>query len=138
MSRRKGELTRADLKRKWLYHVALAVEKVRGVESIVHRFANARSARRTYSLHRDNRDFVVFCFTKPEDAQAFADRFGGERLSGTRPAAGIDSIPGHPVGDQEHAAGRRVCLLRVDLNLGSHAALGPRAIAADRSGGRGP
>jgi hypothetical protein len=24
--------------------------------------------------------FVVFCFAKPEDAQAFAERFGGERL----------------------------------------------------------
>jgi hypothetical protein len=85
MTRRKGEITLPEIKRKWPYHVALSADKVRGVRNrqIVWSFAETLSAApRPYSLRREDLDFVVFCFAKPEDAAVFAERFGGERLPG--------------------------------------------------------
>jgi len=53
MTRRKGELTRADLNRKWPYHVALAAEKVSGLKNSeeVHGFAKTLSAAPADVLH---------------------------------------------------------------------------------------
>jgi hypothetical protein len=87
VTRRKGEITLPQIKREWPYHVALAADKVRGARNseIVWGFALTLSAApRPYSLRRDEGDYVVFCFTKPEDAEVFSERFGGERLSGTQ------------------------------------------------------
>jgi hypothetical protein len=87
MTRRKGEITRARLQREWPHHVALSGDKVRGLKNsqVVRGFADTLLvAPLTYSVSRADVDLVVFCFAKPEDADTFCERFGGERLPGTR------------------------------------------------------
>ena len=86
MTYRKGEITLPEIKRKWPHHVALSADKVRGLNNseAVRGFADALSvAPLTYSLRGGELDFVVFCFARPEDAEAFCQRFAGERLPRT-------------------------------------------------------
>jgi hypothetical protein len=81
MTRRKGEVTRADLQHLWPHHVALPADKVLGLKNRVRRVADALSvAPLTYHIRRDDLDYVVFCFVRPEDAQVFVMCFGGKHL----------------------------------------------------------
>jgi hypothetical protein len=83
MTHRRGESNRNDLKRSWPHHVALPAEKLRSHvnREVIFCAAGVLSATPlTYSLRHNDSDYVVFCFSKPEDAEAFAKRFDGERL----------------------------------------------------------
>jgi hypothetical protein len=84
MIHRKGESTKADLRRRWPHHVVLPADKLRGLmnSEIVRTAAVASSATpQTYSVRRGDLDFVMFCFTKPVNADVFSERFGGKRLT---------------------------------------------------------
>jgi hypothetical protein len=90
MTGRKRKITRNNLERKWPrlrtvpqfpHHVALPAEKVRDPvnREVIFCAAGVLSATPlTYSMRREDSDVVVFCFGKPEDAEVFATRFGGE------------------------------------------------------------
>jgi hypothetical protein len=86
MKRRKGEIIRSRLRRGWPHRVALPAEKVGDLENseIIRSAANLSAAPLTYSLRRGDLRFVVFCFAKVGEAEAFCEQFGGERLSRTR------------------------------------------------------
>jgi hypothetical protein len=79
VSRRKGEINRGDLKHRWPHQVALLAEKMRDPvnREVVFCAAGLLSATPlTYSLRCDDSNFVVFCFTRSEDADPLPSALG--------------------------------------------------------------
>jgi hypothetical protein len=78
------EITKTDLRRRWPHCVLLPADKLRGLmnSEIVRAAAAALlAAPLTYSVRRNHLDFVVFCFAKRENADAFSERFAGKRMT---------------------------------------------------------
>jgi hypothetical protein len=84
MTSRKGEITRSDLEREWPYQGIRKSAHDCAVLEVTHLLCSQRDmsvAPLTYTQRRDDTDYVVFRFAKPEDADTFCERFGGERLA---------------------------------------------------------
>jgi hypothetical protein len=83
MTRRKGEITRAVIKRQWPYRVELPAEAVRGLENSAATWGFAASlgaASYPLSDFHDDRHYTVFHFKTAADAETFAARFDGKVL----------------------------------------------------------
>ncbi len=80
---RKGEIGRAQIKRRWPHRVELPAEAVCGPENSAATFGVAKAlgaAPYPLSAFHDDRFFAVFHFSTAQAAQAFHARFGGELL----------------------------------------------------------
>jgi hypothetical protein len=87
---RKGELSKGSIDRGWPHQVGLPACRVNGANYVtVHLFCDAEKLSlcvRGHWFRRDGEDHIVFCFAKREDADRFAQKFGGEHMTpATRP-----------------------------------------------------
>jgi hypothetical protein len=83
MTRARGGITRTLLDRNYPHQVALPAEALRGAEHNMPIYQLSKELAGEplrYRMIRDGRELIVFCFARPEDAQTFAGRFGGELL----------------------------------------------------------
>jgi hypothetical protein len=82
MVRRKGELTAAGIDRGWPHQVALPASACEGGGyKTIHGFCKDLSlCPRGHAVFYGDEWFNVYCFGKPEDAEKFIQRFGGEKF----------------------------------------------------------
>lgn len=80
--RRKGELSPAGIDRGWPYQIALPARFCeRGGYQEIHEFCKDLSLCSRGHAVFDKEWFNVYCFARPEDAEKFLTRFGGERFN---------------------------------------------------------
>jgi hypothetical protein len=90
MINHKGELTKASIDCRWPHQIALPAYRCMGHNYLtIHFFCEAERlslCTPTHSFRRNDIHHIVFCFAKPEHAEQFQVRFGGELMdSATRP-----------------------------------------------------
>lgn len=80
MTRRKGEITSAQIDREYPLQIALPAEQVAGRnhDLILTACARLEAAPRTHSVRHDDRWYVVYCFPTDTAACGFQAIFGGE------------------------------------------------------------
>jgi hypothetical protein len=81
--RRKGELSRDGIDRGWPHQVALPASACEGGGyKVIHDFCRDLSlCPRGHSVVHGGEWYHVYCFAKPEDAEKFLQRFGGEKFN---------------------------------------------------------
>jgi hypothetical protein len=77
--RRKGELSPAAIDRGWPHQVVLPARlSERGGYNEIHEFCQGMTLCNRGHAVFDGEWFHVYCFEKPENAEKFKQRFGGE------------------------------------------------------------
>jgi hypothetical protein len=81
--RRKGELSPAEIDRKWPHQVVLMARACEGGGyDDIHEFCRDLSlCNRGHSVHHNGEWYHVYCFSDPADAEKFKQRFGGEEFN---------------------------------------------------------
>jgi hypothetical protein len=80
---RRNEMTSAVLDKTYPHQVALPDKACMGaLYTAIQEFTrNLSMARRTHTIVKDDRWYVVFCFAVEADAKAFCDTFSGESFN---------------------------------------------------------
>ncbi len=88
--RRKGELSPAQIDRNWPHQIVVPADIAAGFAgAAVHQVCKELDGcPRHHSFVHDGVWYLVYCFAKPEQAEAFRQRFGGEPFDPKRRGRG--------------------------------------------------